>query len=162
MPAQIKLKSFDSRQIKKKKKCTWGRHASCFDTMFLWQSDAKLSEGADSISSQLCRDKECLFSGITNSGSSLDYGNAQRTQHALKVSVFRMLKLDTIQKKYYIYAYYIYIYTKAKKAVLEKQQKHCQPPPTPKKWVQQSTHLNDHGCIGITLHQGWTPGQGDN
>ena len=77
------------------------------------------------------RDKECLFSGITNSGSSLDYGNAQRTQHALKVSVFRMLKLDTIQKKYYIYAYYIY--TKAKKAVLEKQQKHCQPPPPQKK-----------------------------
>ena len=31
--------------------------------------------------------------------SSVDYGNYKITQHALEVSVFIMLKLDTIRKK---------------------------------------------------------------
>ena len=31
--------------------------------------------------------------------SSVDYGNTQITQHALKTSVFMMLTLDTILKK---------------------------------------------------------------
>ena len=37
---------------------------------------------------------------------SVDYGNAEITQHALKGSVFTMLKLDTIQKKKNADSYY--------------------------------------------------------
>ena len=37
---------------------------------------------------------------------SVDYGNTEITQHALKGSVFTMLKLDTIQKKKNTDSYY--------------------------------------------------------
>ena len=42
----------------------------CLDTMLLPQfySYPHFSEGADSVSGQMCGDKKCPFSGVTNSG----------------------------------------------------------------------------------------------
>ena len=66
-PVQIKPKLFESRQ----NSCfTQGGCASCLHACLLLQSYQypNLSEVADCVSGQLCRDKECPFSGITKSG----------------------------------------------------------------------------------------------
>ena len=69
-PAQIKPKSFESRQ----NSFTQGGCASCLHACLgarlLLQSYQypNLSEGADRVGGQLRRDKECPFSGVTKSG----------------------------------------------------------------------------------------------
>ena len=70
-PAQIKPKSFE---LRRNSFFTQGRCVSCLcaclGARLLPQSYQypNLSEGTDCIAGQLCRDKECPFSGLTKSG----------------------------------------------------------------------------------------------
>ena len=70
-PAQIQLKSFESRR---NFFFTWGGCVSCLraclGARLLPQSyqHPNLSEGADRVGGQLRGDKECPFSGVTKSG----------------------------------------------------------------------------------------------
>ena len=72
MPAQIKPKSFESRQDYS---FTWGGCISCLrvclGARLLPQSYqyTNLSESTDCVSEQLRGDKECPFSGVTKLGS---------------------------------------------------------------------------------------------
>ena len=72
-PAQIKQKSFESRW-NSFFFFTWGGCVLCLHVCLgarllpQFYQYPNLLEGADRISGQLCRDKECSFSGITKSG----------------------------------------------------------------------------------------------
>ena len=66
-PAQIKPKSFESRQNSLHRENA--PHVYVRARLLLWSYQyPNLSEGADRIGGQLHRDKECPFSGVTMSG----------------------------------------------------------------------------------------------